>query len=78
MRRPAATGSVRALVERALADARAAGAREAWLLTETAESFFAGIGWARASRDAAPAAVAASVEFTSACPATAIAMRRPL
>jgi N-acetylglutamate synthase-like GNAT family acetyltransferase len=71
-------GLGRVLVERALADARAAGAREAWLLTETAESFFARIGWARASRDAAPAAIAASVEFTSACPATAIAMRRPL
>lgn len=71
-------GLGRVLVERALADARAAGAHEAWLLTETAESFFAGLGWARAARGGAPAAVAASVEFTSACPATAIAMRRPL
>jgi len=71
-------GLGRALVDRALADARAAGAREAWLLTETAESFFAGLGWTRAPRADAPAAVAGSVEFTSACPATAIAMRRPL
>jgi N-acetylglutamate synthase-like GNAT family acetyltransferase len=37
-----------------------------------------GLGWARAERADAPAAVAASVEFASACPATAIAMRRPL
>jgi amino-acid N-acetyltransferase len=71
-------GLGRALVERALEQARAAGAREAWLLTETAEPFFAGQGWSRADRGDAPAAVAASVEFTSACPTTAIAMRRPL
>jgi len=71
-------GLGRALVERALADARAAGAREAWLLTETAEPFFASLGWSRADRADAPAAVAASVEFVSACPATAIAMRRRL
>jgi N-acetylglutamate synthase-like GNAT family acetyltransferase len=67
-----------ALVERALAEARAAGAREAWLLTETAEPFFAGLGWERVERDAAPPAVAASVEFASACPIEAIAMRRSL
>ena len=71
-------GLGRALVEWALADARAAGAHEAWLLTETAEPFFAGLGWVRADRADAPAAVAASVEFASACPTTAIAMRRPL
>jgi len=71
-------GLGRALVERALADARAAGAREAWLLTESAEPFFAGLGWTRADRADAPAAVAASVEFTTACPTTAIAMRRRL
>jgi amino-acid N-acetyltransferase len=71
-------GLGRALVQRALADARAAGAREAWLLTETAEPFFAGLGWSGADRGDAPAAVAGSVEFTSACPTTAIAMRRPL
>lgn len=71
-------GLGRALVDRALADARVAGAREAWLLTETAESFFAGLGWTHADRADAPAAVAASVEFASACPTTAIAMRRSL
>lgn len=71
-------GLGRALVHRALAEARAAGAREAWLLTETAEPFFAGLGWSRADRAEAPPAVAASVEFASACPTTAIAMRRPL
>lgn len=71
-------GLGRALVDRALADARAGGAREAWLLTETAEPFFAGLGWTLADRSDAPADVAASVEFASACPTTAIAMRRPI
>ena len=71
-------GLGRALVERALADAAAAGAREAWLLTETAEPYFAGLGWQRADRAAAPADLAASVEFTGACPITAVAMRRAL
>jgi amino-acid N-acetyltransferase len=68
-------GLGRALVARALADARAAGVGEAWLLTEPAEPFFAGQGWSRADRAAAPAPVASSVEFVSACPATAVAMR---
>jgi N-acetylglutamate synthase-like GNAT family acetyltransferase len=71
-------GIGRALVGRALADAHEAGVREAWLLTETAEPFFASLGWARADRAKAPAAVAASVEFTSACPTSAVAMARSL
>ncbi len=65
-------------MERALAGPRDDGAREAWLLTETAATYFAGLGWARVERSDAPADVAASVEFTSACPTTAIAMRRML
>ncbi len=71
-------GLGRALVERALVDARAAGAGEAWLLTEIAEGYFTGLGWTRADRADAPDRVAASVEFASACPSTAIAMRRSL
>ncbi len=71
-------GLGRALVERALADARISGARDAWLLTVSAEPFFASLGWSRADRADAPPAVAGSVEFTTACPATAIAMRRAL
>lgn len=71
-------GLGQALVDRALADARAAGAREAWLLTETAARWFAGLGWAPADRAAAPPAVAASVEFATACPASAVAFRRTL
>ena len=64
-----------ALVARALDESRAAGARVAWLLTETASPFFAARGWQAAERAAAPAGIAASVEFTGACPASVPAMR---
>lgn len=67
-----------ALVARALDHARAAGAREAWLLTETAGAFFAARGWEPADRAAAPTGVAGSVEFMEACPSSVPAMRRDL
>lgn len=67
-----------ALVEHALERARSAGAREAWLLTETAGPFFAARGWQAADRAAAPPGIAGSVEFTSACPLSVPAMRRGL
>jgi N-acetylglutamate synthase-like GNAT family acetyltransferase len=67
-----------ALVAAALDHALAAGAHEAWLLTETAGSFFAARGWEPADRAAAPAGVAGSVEFTGACASSVPAMRRVL
>lgn len=67
-----------ALALRALDDARAAGARVAWLLTETADTFFATRGWQPVERSSAPPAVAGSVEFASACAEAARAMRRAL
>lgn len=66
------------LVARALDHARASGAHEGWLLTETAGPFFAARRWEVADRAAAPAGIAESVEFTSACPASVPAMRRAL
>ena len=47
-----------------------------YLLTETAEGFFAGRGYRVIGRDAGPAAVMASVEWSSACPDSAVAMAR--
>jgi amino-acid N-acetyltransferase len=67
-----------ALLARALDHARAAGAREAWLLTETAGPFFAARGWQPADRAAAPDGIASSVEFISACSSSVPAMRRAL
>ena len=84
LRSLAVTGGARghglgsALVARALDRARAAGAHEAWLLTETAAPFFAARGWEAADRAAAPAGIAGSVEFTSACPSSVPAMRQAL
>jgi phosphinothricin acetyltransferase len=49
-----------------------------YLLTTTAERFFPRFGFERIAREDVPASVQTSVEFTSACPASAIVMRRQL
>ena len=58
--------------------ARAAGVHELWLLTTTAVDYFPRFGFVPADREAAPAAVKDSVEFRTACPASAVAMRLEL
>ena len=47
-----------------------------YLLTMTAEEFFPRFGFVRIERAEVPASVQQSVEFRSACPASAIVMRR--
>jgi amino-acid N-acetyltransferase len=47
-----------------------------YLLTTTAERYFPRFGFERISRSDVPASVQTSVEFTSACPSTAIVMRK--
>jgi amino-acid N-acetyltransferase len=54
------------------------GATEVYLLTETAASFFPRFGFHPTTREQVSAAVKQSVEFTSACPATALVMVRTL
>jgi N-acetylglutamate synthase-like GNAT family acetyltransferase len=54
--------------------ARETGVRDVYLLTETATRFFPRFGFAVADRSSAPAAVAESVEFRAACPASAVLM----
>jgi amino-acid N-acetyltransferase len=71
------TGIGTRLVETALAGA-AGSATQAYLLTESASGFFDRLGFRRTSRRLVPAPVRASVEFSSACPASAIAMTRSL
>jgi amino-acid N-acetyltransferase len=63
-------------VERVLDEGRAAGVREVYLLTTTAEHYFPRLGFACVDREAVPRAVQGSAEFTGACPATAVVMRR--
>jgi N-acetylglutamate synthase-like GNAT family acetyltransferase len=59
-----------------LDEARREGATAAWLLTTSAMDFFARNGFAVVDRASAPAAVAATAQFTGLCPATAVLMRR--
>jgi amino-acid N-acetyltransferase len=66
------------LVARALDTARAAGARDAYLLTTTAEAWFPRHGFAPIGRDRVPTGVRQSVEFREACPASAVVMHRAL
>lgn len=67
-------GVGRALVEAALAQARADGIRKIVLLTETARDYFYRFGFREISRAEAPEAVKASAEFTTACPQSATVM----
>jgi amino-acid N-acetyltransferase len=58
--------------------ARAAGIRELVLLTQTAEAFFAQLGYGVIERARAPEAVQESSEFRTLCPASAVCMRKTL
>lgn len=66
------------LTEAALNVARRHGVKTAFLLTTTAERFFPRLGFEQISRELVPESVQASVEFQSACPASATAMRKRL
>lgn len=66
------------LVSAALTIAQTHGAGTVFLLTTTAAGFFSRLGFEPVERDAVPAAVQASVEFQSACPASAVVTRRLL
>lgn len=71
-------GIGRQLAQAALEAARRAGATDVYLLTTTAERFFSQIGFSTIERAVAPAGLQTSVEFQSACPASATLMRRSL
>jgi amino-acid N-acetyltransferase len=66
------------LVDALEAHARSAGIRTLYLLTTTAEGFFARRGYARTERAAVPDAIAATPEFRGICPASAACMARAL
>ncbi|GAB4446420.1 MAG: hypothetical protein OHK0015_49670 [Chloroflexi bacterium OHK40] len=67
-------GIGRELTQAALDLARAHGVRRVYLLTTTAERYFASFGFAPIARAEVEPAVQASVEFTEACPASATVM----
>ncbi len=66
------------LTEAALALAREVCMPSVFLLTTTADGFFPRFGFERIGREDVPESVRQSVEFRSACPASAVAMRKPL
>ena len=66
------------LTEAALELARRRGARRVFLLTETAGEFFPRFGFRVIARAEVPESVKSSVEFTSACPQSALVMERAL
>ena len=63
------------LVRRALDPAQQRGMRKVLLLTTTASEFFMRFGFVVIDRQCVPHAVTASVEFSGACPDTAIVMQ---
>ena len=67
-----------ALVGRLLDEAARRGLDAVYLLTTTAERYFPRFGFAPVDRAAVPPEVAASEEFASACPASAVIMARTL
>ena len=73
-----AHGLGHALVKRVVCRAEERGLRALYLLTMTAEHYFPRFGFAHVERGAVPAAIAATLEFRSACPASAVAMARPV
>ena len=66
------------LVKRIVCQAESRGVRALYLLTMTAEHYFPRFGFERVERNAVPSEIAETIEFTSACPASAVAMTRSL
>ena len=67
-----------ALVESLERDARAAGVSRLLLLTQTADGFFARLGYEQIARDLAPPSMRAHPQFLGLCPASARCMVKPI
>ena len=72
------SGYGKRLYQAIIAKARGQQISEIYLLTETAEKFFAKQGFEKIPRDSADVKVKESIEFRSACPETASCMRLKL
>jgi amino-acid N-acetyltransferase len=70
------TGLGGELVERLAAEARRRGVKRFYLLTTTAEEFFARRGFQKIARQAVPAVIAGTKEFNRLCPSSAVCMTR--
>jgi amino-acid N-acetyltransferase len=67
-----------ALVAQAERFAQSQGAKDIYLLTTTAERFFERLGYARVQREAAPAAIKCTQEFTTLCSSSSSLMSKRL
>ena len=67
-----------ALLTHAEAEARVLGIDAVYLLTTTAEQFFATRGYAVTTRDGAPAGIRATAEFAALCPSSSVCMTKRL
>ena len=76
--RARARGIAATLVDTLQERARARGAGELWLLTDSAADWFAARGWRTMSRETAPPGVRTHAQFLHLCPASACLMRRAL
>lgn len=72
------TGLGKALTAAALELAAERAVSDVYLLTETAPQFFSSLGFNAVERSDVPAPVHQSLEFTTACPDTALAMHLAL
>jgi len=71
-------GDGQRLLAHAENQARSSGVRTLYLLTTTAEKFFARHGFARLAREDAPAAIRSTREFAGICPASSAFMGKAL
>ena len=72
------TGDGTRLLRHAESFAHAQGVRHLYLLTTTAESFFARLGYSAVPRASAPEAIQTSREFSGLCPASSAFMGKAL
>lgn len=68
----------REIVQKLLDDARAAGTSRAYLLTTSAQAFFAPLGFTVVARDDVPASILQTRQAAGLCPATATIMCKVL
>jgi len=66
------------LVAEVEAHARSEGVREIYLLTTTAAPLFSAMGYSVVAREAAPASIRATREFSTLCPASATLMSKSI
>lgn len=71
-------GIGRALVKKAEQQAIDAGVRDLYLLTMTAQDFFAELGYTVADRASAPASIKGTTQFSGLCPDAAVLMHKRL